>query len=63
MKLTLQTSANEILAILGELQALQQRTQQQTADDVEIEGVDELFKDDEEMTPEAAESILDALED
>ena len=63
LKLTLQTSANEILAILGELQALQQRTQQQTADDVEIEGVDELFKDDEEMTPEAAESILDALED
>ena len=67
--LSLAGSRDEVLGILKELQEVQQRQQAalktKAADqEIVIDGLDELFdeEDDDVMTPEEAESILDSID-
>ncbi|MBR4946214.1 MAG: hypothetical protein IKZ27_04415, partial [Kiritimatiellae bacterium] len=67
--LSLAGSRDEVLGILKELQEVQQRQQAalktKAADqEIVIDGLDKLFdeEDDDVMTPEEAESILDSID-
>ena len=67
VSVVLTASRDEVLGILKEMQEVQQRqqaTMKTSREEVVIDGLDELFDeaDDDVMTPEEAESILDSID-